>query len=134
MKEASLIIWDEAPMMSKFCFESFDRSLNDVLEKHDNMPFGGKIVVFSGDFRQILLVIQGAGRAEIVLSSLNASYLWEKCKVLKLTKNMRLLSNDLSIEEALEIQEFPDWILAVGDEKIAEPNDGDALIDIPEKL
>jgi len=30
MKEASLIIWDEAPMMSKVCLESFDRSLNDV--------------------------------------------------------------------------------------------------------
>jgi len=106
MKEASLIIWDEAPMMSKFCFESFDRSLNDVLGKHDNMPFGGKVVVFGGDFRQILPVIQGAGRAERVLSSLNSSYLWEKCKVLRLTKNMRLLSNNLSTEEALEIQEF----------------------------
>uniref|UniRef100_A0A0D3DTE4 ATP-dependent DNA helicase n=1 Tax=Brassica oleracea var. oleracea TaxID=109376 RepID=A0A0D3DTE4_BRAOL len=27
VKESSLIIWDEAPMMSKFCFEALDRSL-----------------------------------------------------------------------------------------------------------
>lgn len=27
VREASLIIWDEAPMINKYCFENFDRSL-----------------------------------------------------------------------------------------------------------
>ncbi|XP_010480907.2 PREDICTED: ATP-dependent DNA helicase PIF1-like [Camelina sativa] len=131
MDEASLIIWDDAPMMSKYCFENLDRSLKDCIGRGRNKPFGGKVVVFGGDFRQILPVINGAGRAEIVLSSLNASYLWEHCKVLKLTKNMRLLSNKLNEDEARDIEEFSKWILDVGDGKIAEPNDGEALIDIP---
>ena len=134
IKEASLIIWDEAPMMSKHCFESLDRSLKDLMGNHDNKPFGGKVIVFGGDFRQVLPVITGGSRAEIVLAAMNSSYLWEHCKVLKLTKNMRLSSNNLSEDEAKDLKEFSEWILAVGDGKIAEPNDGEALIDIPEQF
>lgn len=134
IKEASLIIWDEAPMMSKFCFESLDKSLSDIIGNIENKVFAGKVVVFGGDFRQVLPVIKGAGRAEIVLSALNASYLWDHCKVLKLTKNMRLMSNNLSVTEAKEIKEFSDWLLDVGDGRINEPNDGEAIIDIPEEF
>ncbi|CAA7016474.1 unnamed protein product [Microthlaspi erraticum] len=50
-KQASLIIWDEAPMMSKYCFEALDRSLRDVIGNVDNKPFVGKVVVFGGDFQ-----------------------------------------------------------------------------------
>ncbi|CAA7014728.1 unnamed protein product [Microthlaspi erraticum] len=133
-KQASLIIWDEAPMMSKYCFEALDRSLRDVIGNVDNKPFVGKVVVFGGDFRQVLPVIVNAGRAEIVLASLNSSYLWEHCKVLKLTKNMRLFNSSLNAEEAKEISDFSDWLLDVGDGKLSEPNDGEAEIDIPELL
>ncbi|XP_013616958.1 PREDICTED: uncharacterized protein LOC106323364 [Brassica oleracea var. oleracea] len=52
VKEASLIIWDEAPMMSKHCFEALDRSMYDIMGKHITTPFGGKVVVIGGDFRQ----------------------------------------------------------------------------------
>ena len=131
VKASSLIIWDEAPMMSKHCFEALDRSLSDIVGKHDTQPFGGKVVVFGDDFRQVLPVINGAGRAEIVMASLNSSYLWEHCKVLKLTKNMRLLSAGLSAGELKDLQEFSEWILKVGDGKLSEPNDGEAEIEIP---
>ncbi|CAF2105628.1 unnamed protein product [Brassica napus] len=119
-------------MMSKHCFESLDRSLKDLMGNHDNKPFGGKVIVFGGDFRQVLPVITGGSRAEIVLAAMNSSYLWEHCKVLKLTKNMRLSSNNLFEDEAKDLKEFSEWILAVGDGRIAEPNDGEVLIDIPE--
>lgn len=131
VKEASLIIWDEAPMMNKHCFEALDRSLSDIVGKHRNKPFGGKVVVFGGDFRQVLPVIRGACRAEIANAALNASYLWEHCKVLKLTKNMRLLSGCLTTEEAKDLKDFSEWILKVGEGKLAEPNDGEAEIEIP---
>ncbi|EOA32029.1 hypothetical protein CARUB_v10015273mg [Capsella rubella] len=120
IKEASLIIWDEAPMMSKYCFESLDRSSADIMCNVSSSVFAGKVVVFGGDFRQVLPVIHGAGRAEIVLSALNASYLWDHCKVLKLTKNMRLLQNGLSQTEANDIQDFSNWLLDVGDENPIE--------------
>ncbi|XP_056844630.1 uncharacterized protein LOC108830702 [Raphanus sativus] len=134
LKASSLIIWDEAPMMSKYCFEALDRSLTDIVGKHDTQPFGGKVVVFGGDFRQVLPVINGAGRAEIAMASLNSSYLWNHCRVLKLTKNMRLLSAGLSVAEAKDLQEFSEWILKVGDGKLSEPNDGEAEIEIPDEF
>ena len=31
LNEASLVIWDEAPMAHKFCFEALDKSLTDII-------------------------------------------------------------------------------------------------------
>lgn len=49
MRQASLFIWDEAPMMSRWTIETFDRALRDFTNNEDT-PFGGKCVVFGGDF------------------------------------------------------------------------------------
>ncbi|KAF7801907.1 ATP-dependent DNA helicase PIF1-like [Senna tora] len=81
-------------MAHRFCFEASDRSLRDIIgylnmDSYQN-SFGGKVIIFCGDFRQILLVIPRGSRQDIVLSYLDSSYLWESCKVLILTKNMRL--------------------------------------------
>ncbi|XP_074277143.1 uncharacterized protein LOC141600794 [Silene latifolia] len=58
---ANIIIWDEAPMTHRHCFEALDKSLKDVLRVLDvgnaELPFGGKVVVFGGDFRQTLPVV-----------------------------------------------------------------------------
>lgn len=49
--KAKLIIWDEAPMMHKHCFETLDRSLRDILRSQNDgntdIPFGGKVVVLA---------------------------------------------------------------------------------------
>ena len=116
--KTSLIIWDEAPMMHKHCFEALDRSLRDVIgttnPKAKDMPFGGKVIVFGGDFRQILPVIPGGTRQDIVHASLNSSYIWDDCTVLELTTNMRLRegSDNCNIQE---IKDFGDWILKMED-------------------
>lgn len=88
IRQTSLIIWDEAPMIHRHSFESLDRTLRDILKK--DTPFGGKVIVFGGDFRQILPVVPGGSRSEIVNASLKSSYLWQYCRILKLTVNMRL--------------------------------------------
>jgi hypothetical protein len=49
---AHLIIWDEAPMQHRHVFEAVDRTLRDIMRVE--APFGGKVVVFGGDFRQVL--------------------------------------------------------------------------------
>ena len=54
--------------------------------------------------------------------------------MLKLTKNMRLLSGCLSLEESKDLKEFSEWILKVGDGKLSEPNDGEAEIEIPSEF
>ncbi|CAN1731989.1 ATP-dependent DNA helicase pif1 [Linum perenne] len=92
IQQASLIIWDEAPMAHKFCMEALDRTLLDLLQVHptnsEERPFGGLSVVFGGDFRQILPVIKKGTRSEIISASLKKSYLWEHLTHLRLSQNM----------------------------------------------
>jgi len=90
LKQAHLIIWDEAPMTHKFCFEALDKTLNDIMkdQTRSNPILGGKVIVFGGDFKQILPIIPRGTRSDIVHATINASYLWDHCEVLTLTKNM----------------------------------------------
>ncbi|TXG53161.1 hypothetical protein EZV62_022330 [Acer yangbiense] len=71
--KTKLIIWDEAPMVHRFCFEALDRTLKDILKFSNpnscEEPFGGKIVVLRGDFRQILPVVPHGGDERTYLSS-----------------------------------------------------------------
>nr|GEV99452.1 hypothetical protein [Tanacetum cinerariifolium] len=61
LKKCKLIIWDEAPMTNKLCFEALDRTLRDVRcrTRYDTceMPFGNMTMVFGDDYRQVLPVI-----------------------------------------------------------------------------
>ncbi|XP_016178392.1 uncharacterized protein LOC107620783 [Arachis ipaensis] len=79
IRRASLIIWDEAPMMNKLAFEALDRTFRDIMSSKvastRDIPFGGKVIVLGGDFRQVLPVIPKATRAEIVMASINSSIL-----------------------------------------------------------
>jgi hypothetical protein len=90
--ETKIIVWDEAPMSHRYQLEALDRTLRDVTGVDE--PFGGKIMLLSGDFRQCLPVIPNSSRAEVVDAALNRSYLWQFFKVMKLSENMRVkLSN-----------------------------------------
>jgi len=61
LRKASLIIWDEAPTSNRLNFEAVDRMLRDIMRKEDPMradlPFGGKVMLVGGDFRQCLPII-----------------------------------------------------------------------------
>ncbi|XP_019179101.1 PREDICTED: uncharacterized protein LOC109174321 [Ipomoea nil] len=135
--QSKLIIWDEAPMMHKFCFEALDCTMRDIMRaknpKSLDMTFGGKTVVLGGDFRQILPVIPKGTRQDIVGASINASYLWRSCKVFRLTKNLRLRSLQ-SDTEVKEIEKFAKWIANIGDGTIGDCLHGECEINIPEEL
>ncbi|KAF1898972.1 hypothetical protein Lal_00019093 [Lupinus albus] len=124
LKQTKLIIWDEAPMSHKFCFEALDKSLGDIMgtTTNDSIIFGGKVLVFG--------VIPIGCRSDIVHATINSLYLWHYCTILNLTKNMSLQNDD----NATEIREFSEWILKVGDGKLSEPNDGCVEVDIPDEL
>ncbi|XP_022003995.1 uncharacterized protein LOC110901476 [Helianthus annuus] len=131
LKKTKLIIWDEAPMNHKHAFEALDRTMKDIFKCE--MTFGGKVMVFGGDFRQILPVVPNGSRRDIVNASITSSYIWSSCKVLTLTKNMRLTvgANASDIEE---IKGFADWLLDLGEGKIGDSDDCEVVIDIPEDL
>ena len=49
IEKTSLILWDEALMNNKYCFEALDKTLQD-LRNNFEQPFGGMSVILGGDF------------------------------------------------------------------------------------
>ncbi|XP_019157989.1 PREDICTED: ATP-dependent DNA helicase PIF1-like [Ipomoea nil] len=95
--------------------------------------FGGKTVVFGGDFRQILPVVPKGSRQDIVSATINSSYLWSSCKVLRLTKNLRL-NRCMSGTDMKRVEDFANWIASIGDGTVGGQNDGHVEIDIPREI
>ncbi|RCV33104.1 hypothetical protein SETIT_7G056000v2 [Setaria italica] len=60
----SLIIWDEASMAKRQVVEALDNSLRDIMGRQD-LSFGGKTIVFCGDFRQVLPDVWKGSKAQI---------------------------------------------------------------------
>ncbi|XP_072037279.1 uncharacterized protein [Amphiura filiformis] len=104
IKDASLIIFDEAPMAHKQVIECLERSLRSLTQS--DKPFGGKVVAFGGDFRQVLPVVRHGNRATIVQSAFKRSTLWKHVKTLQLTCNMRASASGDST--------FPNYLLRIG--------------------
>lgn len=54
IRSASLIIWDEAPMASRYIFEVLDKTLKDIsldiYKERKQQAFGGKVFILGGDF------------------------------------------------------------------------------------
>ncbi|CEP19329.1 hypothetical protein [Parasitella parasitica] len=73
MKRAKIIVWDECSMVSKDFIETVNRSFQDFRDY--TVPFGGRLIVFGGDFRQSLPIIRGADRSVIQALQSNESNL-----------------------------------------------------------
>lgn len=56
IRDIKLIVWDEALMAKGKTIEAFDLLLKDLMDI--KMLFGGKVVIFGGDFRQTLSVVR----------------------------------------------------------------------------
>ena len=110
IQEGKATVVDEAPMTNKLAFEALDRTLRDLTGK--DQPMGGMCMLLCGDFRQILPVIQGGTRGNIVDSCLKKSFLWDHVVVKHLHTNMRV---HLHGDEAAG--EFAGQLLAIGDGK-----------------
>ncbi|KAE8738105.1 hypothetical protein FOCC_FOCC016421 [Frankliniella occidentalis] len=121
LRDSKLIIWDEISMATAVQLETVNMLLKEIM--NSNEPFGGKVLVVSGDFCQCLPVLPGKGRKDIVEACVPSSPLWQEFKTLKLDKNMRLNSDD---------QEFADWMVSVGNGSANIP--GSTRVEIPNDL
>ena len=91
--------------------EALDVMLQDIYEC--NLPFGGKVVVFGGDFRQVLPLVPRGRKEEIINTSLVMSYIWPLLIKIKLTENMRVKLDPTFLE----------FLLYIGDGKQEKNND-----------
>jgi hypothetical protein len=91
LRRVALIIWDEVAMTKRQAVESLDRSMQEIMGSA--LPFGGKVMVFGGDFRQVLPVVARGTRTQIMDATLLRSYIWKDICKISLTRNMRAKSD-----------------------------------------
>ena len=74
-------------MADRRAVEAVDRTLRDIREC--DTPFGGLLTLFAGDWRQILPVVRGGARHQVIGACLKSSALWRNVTCLSLATNMR---------------------------------------------
>ncbi|XP_019255092.1 PREDICTED: uncharacterized protein LOC109233676 [Nicotiana attenuata] len=79
-QDAKLIVRDEVSMAKKELREAFDLLLKDLMDT--KILFGGKVVVFGGDFRQTLSVVCGGKKEDFIQESLLCSDIWNQLEKL----------------------------------------------------
>ncbi|XP_062198825.1 uncharacterized protein LOC133901486 [Phragmites australis] len=92
LQMTSLIMWDEASMTKRQEVEALGNNMHDIIGRSD-VSFGGKMVMFGGDFRQVIPVVRKGSRSQIVDSTLRRSYMWERMQHIRLMRNMRAQSD-----------------------------------------
>ena len=128
LRRTELIICDEAPMAHRFLLEALDRSLRDITQREQ--PFGGKVIVLGGDFRQTLPVVPRGSRAQIVDSCIRRSPLWRHFAMLRLDENMR--ARQAAGQHQDEVAAFANWLVQLGSGQLPELEEG--VIQLPEEL
>ncbi|KAI7935625.1 hypothetical protein MJO28_016496 [Puccinia striiformis f. sp. tritici] len=113
LADVDFIVWDEVVTIHKDAIEAVDNSLRRCLKNDE--PFGGKVVVFSGDFRQILPVVKFDEFPPAYNATIKSSRLWATIRTWHLTENMRINVSGLSEEENQGNREFGSSLLALGE-------------------
>ena len=86
IRNASLIISDEAKMKSNHSLNAIDLILRKTMKK-PNVPFGGKVLLLGGDFRQCLPVVRHGNRVKVVESTIKNCATWRLFRPLRLVQN-----------------------------------------------
>ena len=80
-------------MSHKLAIKAADRLLKDLMKAKnpalEHTPFGGKVVVFGGDYTQCLPIVPRGSRAATVAASFKGCSLWQVLTQLCLMINMR---------------------------------------------
>ena len=119
-----LIIIDEASMVSIHAFNAIDRMLSDITSQ--NIPFGGKVVLFGGDFHQVLPVVRHGHPSDIIENCIKRSEMWTQIHQLHLKFNMRTDEGE---------HEFATWLMKLGNDELPKRNNPpfQGCIEIPKQ-
>jgi hypothetical protein len=79
-----VIFWDECSLVHVHAANSVNRSLQDWMG--NELLFGGKVVIFMGDFQQLLPVVRGGSGDSFTIMT---SDWWRQVTVLQFTHNFR---------------------------------------------
>jgi hypothetical protein len=100
IRYTKIFVWDEVSMAHTHLMIGLDYLFKDLMQ--DDRPFGGTLVVMSGDFIQNLPIVPDGSEAQITNACLKRSPLWNTETKLGLTENMRGINRAESEREYIE--------------------------------
>ncbi|KHN76123.1 ATP-dependent DNA helicase PIF1, partial [Toxocara canis] len=90
IRQAPLIIWDEACTQKRYALEAVERLLRDIaVGDRKSEPFGGHVMLLGGDWRQMLPIVEDGTNEDTIAATIRNSPLWSSFEVLVLNENMR---------------------------------------------
>ena len=106
IRQAAIIIWDEAPMANKAVFNCVHEVCCKCMESR--LPFGGKIIILLGDFRQTCPVVRGGSKSQVIDASIKSSPLWKTFDTFTLSTPIR---NAADLEYATFVDDIGDGLV-----------------------
>nr|CAH0107953.1 unnamed protein product [Daphnia galeata] len=122
IRRADIIISDEATMKLNLALDAINELLQTTMK--NNLPYGGKVLLLGGDFRQCLPVVKHGNRVQVTEACIINNRTWPLFKQIRLVQNMRTVPGS---------QEFANWLINLGNgtrPQTPKLNDPD-LIEIP---
>ncbi|CAH2016859.1 unnamed protein product [Acanthoscelides obtectus] len=126
IRYSKIIVIDEISMVHKSIFNEIDRKTREIM--NNDIPFGGKIIIILGDFRQCAPIVPLAGKNETISASVKCSQLWQYFVQYDLVTNVRALPQE---------NEFKDWLMTIGNNsEILRrlENSRDTIVKIPNRI
>lgn len=105
LRDSAVIVWDEAPMAHKVMLDAVDMLLQELMGS--SRPFGGKIILLGGDWRQCPPVLRYVDRDAVSSLTIASLPFWKAHQYThcRLTQNMR----------AREDLPYAEFCMTVGD-------------------
>ncbi|GKB29302.1 DNA helicase, partial [Tanacetum coccineum] len=123
LRRTNLIIWDEAPMNDRRCFEALDRCLRDILDSPHTL-FGGCSIMLGGILDKLYLSKRKRQNQKLLTHQLYHHTYGQDLRIIsQLTQNMRLNQSGLTKAQKQRLQQFSTWLLDIGDGNIGTPDE-----------
>uniref|UniRef100_A0A914NUJ6 ATP-dependent DNA helicase n=1 Tax=Meloidogyne incognita TaxID=6306 RepID=A0A914NUJ6_MELIC len=115
--ESDVVIIDEITLLEMTLLENVDLLCRTMVPSKRDIPFAGKVVILSGDWKQSLPVVRNSSIPEMAVPvCIQSSYLYKMFLKTRLLQNMRLQPSEI---------QFKQWLYNLGTntsrEKIALP-------------
>lgn len=108
LQSVEIIFWEELPMSNRAAIECTNALLQLLMG--NTKPFGGKIVVGLGDFRQVAPVVKNGGPTASLDASIRSSSLWQHFLILRLHEPVRNAHDPI----------YSKWVDEIGEDTLSD--------------